>query len=396
MALTILTAPSDTSSVSNEMLFIIQEPTKSVDPVTYPNYKYVLDIYVDSALVARLKATPDPTYKFGKFDVSVILRDYVPVYGLKANYASQTETYNPILNYTVKLGEEYSDTLYTNLVTDTQRSCFKSYKAAPYTTTDAISNVSGEVFSNIPRGSSVNLTDYKDAKWLIIPFFSNVTGIAISYNFDDGAGNIIGSGGSVNYTTANEILQINLGFVKAAALMSLTQSEQEQVRRMVFDVDDGLTTISYTIVYQCSKHPLITLAWLNPYGAYESYTFGLVNKKTNEIARKEFARLPYEINASGVVSYDSNGVLYGSKRGYNSSVKTTLSITSHLLTDAEYVWLADMLNSPDVYIFNSDLDRFVPVVITDSNYEYRTYMNSRLTPLQFTVQYSDDYNTQFL
>lgn len=394
MALTILTAPGNNSSVSNEMLFVIQEATKSIDPVTYPNYKYVLDIYVDGDLKARLRVPPDPTYSFGKFDVSVILRDYVPAYGLKANYANTTETYDINVAYTVKLGEEYGDTLYTNLVTDSERTAYKTYAPRPLLSTDIITAKQGLIFSNIPTGTGVSTTDHKANKWMILPYFSNVTGVTISYNFDDGNGNIIGAGGSFSYTTDLQILQLNLGFQKLAA--GLTTAEKEQVARLVFDVDDGLTTIIYTIVYACTKYTPVTLAWLNPYGGYESQSFGLVSKKTNQTMRKDFAQLPYQINASGEVSYDSNGVMYGSKRGYASMVKTILSLTSHLLTDAEYTWLADMFNSPDVYFYSPTLDRWVPCTIADSNYEYRTYMNSRLTPLQFTVQFSDDYNVQYL
>lgn len=88
--------------------------------------------------------------------------------------------------------------------------------------------------------------------------------------------------------------------------------------------------------------------------------------------------------------------MYGSKKGYNSLIKTSLSLTSHLLTDAEYVWLADLLSSPDVYMYNETLERFVPVTIGDNNYEYRTYANSKLTPLQLVINFTDEYNSQFL
>ena len=73
-----------------------------------------------------------------------------------------------------------------------------------------------------------------------------------------------------------------------------------------------------------------------------------------------------------------------------------MALTSHLLTDAEYTWLADLFSSPDVYFFSDTLDRWVPCTIQENNYEYRTYKNSRLKTLQFTINYTDSYNSQYL
>jgi len=388
MALSLLTYPGDYSAVTNEMLFVVSEPTKTADPTTYPNYKFVLDVYVGSDLVGRLKANPDPTNLLGIFDVSRILRYYVPEYRLKANYSNPTETYDIDVSYHVEVGEEYSDTTYTNLITDSTRTCYKTYSERPYLTTDVVSNKFGTAaFSNMPA----DLVGFKDDKWTLIPFINNVTGVAVSYNFDDGS-TIIGSAGSFTYSDTS-VLQTNMSFQKLAATVGLTTTQKNQVKRLVFDFDDSFT---YTVTYGCSRFPSTVLAWLNPYGAYESYSFGLVSKKTKEISRKEFAKLPYQINASGVVSYDQDGVMYGSRRAYNTATKTTLNLTSHLLSDEEYSWLADLFSSPDVYMFDTVLDRFVPVTINDTNYEYRTYLNSRLTPLSFSVQFTDTYNSQYL
>jgi len=394
MALTILTSPGSGSSVSNEMLFIIQEPTKSIDPVTYVNYKYILDIYVDSVLVGRLRADPDPTYPFGKFDVSVILRDYVPAYGLKATYANPTETYDVKLSYQVKLGEEYGDTLYTNLVTDSARTCYKTYAPRPLLSTDIITAKMGKSPSNRPLSPKTS-TAYKVDKWVLMPYIDNVSGATVSCEFNAN-GTTVG-GGSVDfvYTGAmiGQVRQCNIGFEKLAAALGLTESEKASITQLI--VTNNASNV-YKFNYACSKYTPVTLAWLNPYGAYESQSFGLVSKKRNEIARKEFEKLPYNINASGEVSYDSGGVLYGSKKTYSSTAKTSLNLTSHLLTDEEYTWLADLFNSTDVYIFDTVLDRFVPVMIGENNYEYRTYQNSKLTPLQLTINFTDEYNSQYL
>lgn len=388
MALTILTAPGNTYSVSNEMLFIINESTKANDPVTYPNYFYILDIYIDGNIVSRLRVPPDPTHKFGKFDVSVVLRNYVPAYGLKATYANDTEQYDITLAYTCELGEEYNGTLYTNLVTDVERTAYRTYATRPFLSSNIIGNIVNGFASNMP----FTMTGYKDEKWKIVPAFSNVSGVDFEYS-------VIGSDGSliaddfIVYQGQNNINQFNVGFQKVSSELSLPQHDIDDASKITFSLD---ALGSYVVNLTCTKHQIYTLAWLNPYGAYESQSFALVSKKKNEITRKEFAQLPYQINASGEVSYDSNGVMYGSKKGYAASVKVSLSLTSHLLTENEYTWLADMFNSPDVYIFLEDIDRFVPVTILENNYEYRNYSNSRLTPLQFNVQFTDIYNSQFL
>lgn len=393
MALTILKYPDNTASVTNEMLFIIQESTKAVDPVTYPNYKYVLDVYVDSVLVQRMKTVPDPTHSLGVFDVSTILRDYVPAYGLKADYSNDTETYDVKLSYLVKLGEEYSDTLYTNLVTDSTRTTYKTYAKRSFLSSDIITGKLGDCASNMPMSPS-KLTAYKDAKWMLYPLIDNASGTNVITCELSSNGTIVG-GGTVDfdYPTADKMMQVNIGFEKLATALSLTNSEKQSVDLLIVSTSAGNAT---HFKYACTKYPIVTMAWLNPYGAYESQSFGLVSKKTNQISRKEYARLPYTFNASGVVSYDSAGVMLGSKKTYASKISPSLALTSHILTDEEYTWLADLFNSTDVYVFDSDLDRFIPVTITDNNYELRTYANSRFTPLQFTVQFTDDYNAQYL
>lgn len=389
--MTILNSPGNLSSVSNEMIFVVED-AKSLDPVTYPNYKYIADVYVDGELKARLRATPDPAYSFGRFDVSVILRDYVPAYGLKANYANVTEEYDINIAYTCKLGEEYGDTLFTNIVTDSERTAYKTYAQRPFLTSDAIGVKLGLSASNYPVASVSKGTAYKTEKWLIVPFIQDSSGSFVNIALQDDDNNTVGSV-SYQYLNPFTIFQVNIGFDKISAEMGLSQIQKDSVTKIRYDFD-GTPPLSLT--YKCSKYTPINLAWLNPYGAYESQSFGLVSKRTNEITRKDYAQLSYQMNSSGVISYDSDGVMYGSKKGYAATTKASMALTSHLLTDAEYTWLADLFSSPDVYFFSDTLDRWVPCTIQDNNYEYRTYKNSRLKTLQFTINYTDSYNSQYL
>jgi len=66
------------------------------------------------------------------------------------------------------------------------------------------------------------------------------------------------------------------------------------------------------------------------------------------------------------------------------------------LNDDEYTWLSELFHSTDVYLYDSTRDKFLPVTIEEKQYEYRTYLNSKLKPLEFMVNYADMFNAQRL
>jgi hypothetical protein len=266
MAIVINNEPGSYPSVTDEMLFTVYEATKAIDEVTYPDYRYVCDIYVDSVLVARQKARPNPDNKRGIFDVSTVLRDYISSYGLKANYSNQTEVYTVQLNYRVKFGEEYDGTLYTNLLVDSSdRDCYPSYEKRPFTDSEVLLTGNPQVASNMPLITH----GYKEEKWKILPLFSNTSGLSLDYRIRNASGVLIEQG-SILHVGNKTINQINLGLQRIITALALTDQNVEDAATIDFDFEDGDI---YTINLICSKHPLVTLAWLNPFGGYESACF---------------------------------------------------------------------------------------------------------------------------
>jgi len=370
MAIVINTSASDTSSVNNEMLFVVYEATKATDPVTYPDYSYVCDVYVDSVFVERLISRPDPTYNRGVFDVAKALQPYCS-YGFKKS--TDIEDYEVRIDYQLKFGEQYNGTLYTNVLVDSTRYAFKTYAVKPFESSVVIAN---GLASNMP--DEIN-TYGSPVAVQIIPHFSNVSGVTdLTVTFKDAGGNTLSTATYSNTNfAANTLRQYNIQNNTAAEYALLSGPFNQRIN------------------YKCSKKPVYTLVWLNPFGGYESQSFGFVSKKNIEITKKDFTRLNYNLNASGEVTYQSNNVYFGGKRGYGSVVKVKLSLTSHLLTSDEYQWLADLFISPEVYLYDGT-GKFIPVTITQTNYEYRTYQNSKLIPLQFEVEFGDNYNSQWL
>lgn len=375
MAITIQTAPSNTGSVNDEMLFVVVDIVKASDDVTYPDYRYVCDIYVNDIFAARLKARPDPLYKMGVFNVGPILRSYQSY-----NFPAGFFDYNVLLNYKVKFGEEYGDTIYTNLLVDSSdRETYQTYKPKPFFNSNVIAN--GRA-SNMPD----TVYQYRPLYYHLIPFFSNVSGVPdLQVDAYNAAGTLVSASTISNAGySAKEIRQFNLG--------------GSPINNAALDISYAILsgTFDLRINYICSKYTPVVLAWLNPYGAYETQHFGLLSKKNIEISHKEFSQLDYRWNSSGVVSYGVNNTFYGGKKTFSSNVIQRMKITSHLLNDAEYTWLADLFISPDVYIYDPGTTYFQPVRIIETNYEYRTYKNSKKTPLEFSVEFAAQYNSQFL
>jgi hypothetical protein len=342
---------------------------------------------VDSVLVARLKATPDPTYYYGVFNVAPILKSYVD-YEFQANLTDQTCINPAKLNYQVKIGEEYEDTLYTNLLVDSSRSAFKSYAVRPFDSSAVVTD--GAWASNSPAV----LNAYRSQKWLFLNYYEDDypggegQNIDVVINAYLENGTLLDSGQYVDRpVTDGSFLQINGSPYKAGEVATTDTASYYTI---------NVSGVTKRVNLMCDgKYPLVQLAWLNQYGGYESYGFGLVSRKDMEVTRKHFAQLPYRLNASGVQTYSANGVFYGSKRGFSSEVITRLKVTSHLLTDEEYEWLKELFVSSDVYMYSDTLSKFFPVSVRENQYEVRTYANSRLKPLEFSVEF-DNYNGQYL
>lgn len=377
MAIVLNSEAGNTSSVNNEMLFVAYEATKANDPTTYPDYTYVCDVYVSGNLAGRIKSRPDPVYKRGVFDISKILQSFA-TYGLKA--ANVKEDYTVRIPYQLKFGEEYDFTLYTNLLVDgADRYCYTTYKPRPFTSTGVLSN---GLASNMPSTISYN----RSQPYHFIPLHSNVTGVVdlgLNVTYYDETNTSLGS---EFFNNADYILNT----VRQVNIYSATKPANT-----VYGLFTGAAT--FRVNYLCNgKYTPYTLAWLNPFGGYDSMSFGFVSRKTIDIARKDFSQLPYRLDPSGNVSYQANNVFYGSKQNYAASVQQRLRLTSHLLTNNEYEWMADLFISPQVYLYDSEAGKFMPVRITPVNYEYRNYSNSKLTPLVVDIEFSDLYNSQYL
>jgi hypothetical protein len=121
----------------------------------------------------------------------------------------------------------------------------------------------------------------------------------------------------------------------------------------------------------CSPYPKIRLCWLNRLGGFDYFTFNFKSKNTISAGKTEFKRQ---------LTPTFNG---GERQDYvlSTKVEEMWSISSDFITENESNWLKELITSPEVYVISGSTQNTftrLPIIITDSSYEVKTYLNDKL------------------
>lgn len=408
MAITIQTNPASFASVHGDLLFVVAEVVKTADPVTYPDYRFLADIYIDSELQVRLKSYPQPDNRMGVFNIANIVRDYLSVLldptaaSLLAQRIGDGEWRKAVQ---VKFGEEYNFVTYPDITTDTSRTYFGHYNGRLVGNTTILGNYSNKPLTIRPSTTPVNRED----KFQFIPYFiqpaggGDVSSVQLVVRAYTQGGTLQNSYSSSVYSPAEvlEMLVFNIApTVINAASPGLINDTISYYTVEFVTGDPGAvpsTTLRFNIKCE-AKYETFRLHFLNKLSGFESRVFTKVSRKTIDIERSEFGKLGYVMDSSGIVSYkNANNAYYETRSTYASQYKEKMVLNTDNLTDDEYTWLGDLVLSPLVYIemIESGTSYFIPCVITGNNYEFRKSVNDRLTNLTVNVEFGEQLNAQY-
>lgn len=392
MALTIKSTPAALSSVHADLIYTVAEPVKTSAPITYPNYKFIADVYLGATLIARVKKVPDPVTEIGIFNIGQMVRNYLSTTFnptpniLKAQTLGNGEF---SLSVTVKFGEEYSYTTYANVVVDSARVYFNNYNDRLLGTSSSLVGFNDKPLTNRPATTSVDCNNLFN----FIPYLpSTTTMFAVtirSYNFN---GDLVNAGTS--FVTPSSAYQLHIFNCSKNAINAVQPGTiTGNVKYFTVEFGTGGTMLRFNLSCE-TIYQINTLHFLNRYGGFETKDFTKVSRKTIDIQKKDFGKLPYIVDASGIPSYyNANKVYNETVSTYASTYKEKLTLNSDLLSDAEYVWLKQLVLSPMVYLQSGDY--FIPCKITETNYEDKKVVNDDLTNLTIAVEFGDQFNTQF-
>ncbi len=379
--MTITYFPAALSSVHDDLVFTVTDAHTS-DPVTYPNYKFIADVYVNGTQIARLKKAPNPISLVGIFDVSPVVRNYLqavfaPTLNLQSFQLGQSEFY---IDLQVKFGEEYGFTSFYNLVTSTSQKVYNNYNRQLFGTATSLDGKADNVITNMPFAQVFLNQDYS-----FISYFPTSTG-SVTIDITPDNGSLFSTTITPSTAYFGQILNVTPNVINALSPGKINGGTS------YYTVNIGGETYRYNIICE-ARYDAMELHWLNQYGGYDTKLFTKVSRKQVPIQRSSFNTLPYTVDGSGNVAYYSGHTYNETVHNYANQFTEKLVLNSDFLTDSEYTWLYDLLVSPQVYIYMNGY--FKSVVITDNNYEVKKRINDQLTNLTITIDLSKQLNSQY-
>ena len=365
MAITNLGYPSGSPSVQDTLWHIFDSNISS------PDLKYVVDLYVGGAQQVRVKLYPEPTTGIGYFDAGPIIRNTMTYQWLTPNtnvlMCEPNVSGQIAQTYQYRIGEEYSGVTYLNLASGNVTAY--NYVAPTFERKVAdLSAYNGKALSNRPNEINAALGDniYIGAK--------DVSGLVVStYNFS----NVKIADTTYSLGGTKAFAQLNVG---SPALNIPTAVITSSVKYYTIT----LGTSTYRVNLECNpKYTSYNLHFMNHLGMFDTAKFDLASRLSMEVQRKIFEKRDYTLGASSVSYFDANKKYVDNKVNFLNKKDHNYKLTMNAPTDSQFEWLAELIDSPQVFF---ELDGyFYPVLIKNTNFEYSKYVNNRLRVFEVDI-----------
>jgi hypothetical protein len=378
--ITVNSSPNTNQPAYNQLLFNIQSNNSA-----QPNFKYVVDVYIDGATPTLQSRLLFPLQISGSnltIDIMPVIKNYVQYDFLNAVGVNIAANTNSRAKYYVQFGEMYDvatvPTIFPNLLRNPS-SGFKFAYNAVFPFLEFTSSIMASYDVNSDKFLTTELGTYRVGDNKLISFYDParvVTSVQLFTN-----------GGSVSPTTitlpAGEY-EFNLNVKQ---LINSTGIIPNNILLLKFFKAGAISVAEYlmNIDTDCTNYEIFRLHWLNKLGGWDAYNFMKSSIETSSINRKQYKKiLP--------LGYSTTDRL---KINYQTTMEDNINVTSDWVSDEEFVWLQGLVESPIVYLESGS--SFVSVNITDTAYEIKKYINGRkLNTLNINIQPSYNRYSQSL
>lgn len=378
MAITVLQSPEAFPSLHDD-LWHVASSTNS----TEIGFKFVFDIYVQSVLVARIKLFPDPVEGTSALNVSNIVRNYWTSYFLPSTTqtAFSCNSDGIAVAYQIKYGEEYGGTLYANLTT----ASYSAYNFYPPLFRDWSTSYFATWADKWITNRDKTRIEVGYTEKLYISYFNTFSDVPISLK-------VSVDGGAVVTGTGSLIGKVGIFDISPQALNAYLGTTVIPATFTKYTVQYNTGEI-LTVYNSCSKYNVELLHFLNQLGGYDTKAFRLVNKQEATSERKSYEKPGYAFINDTISRADATRKVYSGKQNYAINQAVTFKLTTDWLSETDYNWLRELVNSPEVYI--EKLGYYYPVTIGTTQWQQKIRNVDKMFNLSLDVVYARRANSQY-
>ena len=388
---------------------------------SYTKYRYVLDISINGTLVDRKKLLPNAA-GYAIFDISKTVQDYLVTTYIQrdgsGNYTAEisniaertsvtgstsfSRSYDTVAYVLLQAREEY-DIAGTVTLSSVQDSV--SAFGMPITTifANGANYLDLSLYGNDDSVDKRFLTNAPEIVYCpadgygtisFINFYSGTLAdnkiVEIGYiGYDDAGGttgdeyyyNTLGislaAAGLSEGINASGIISVNRDYIIGHLPFGWQNIEDDnnlsgqfnnstRIKVKCFSANGVVMESPYLAVTDCSRFPNVRLRFKNAFGVWDYFDFNKVSKTSEVINKKSYKRIVGTFNGTSYTyqTYDREDVQYG------FTGKQSIILNTDWLTQDQYTWLAEMIQSNEVAIYESGT--WLAANITDSNYEFKT------------------------
>lgn len=379
--ITINTSPSGTPSVQDNMWHVMTSDNSGVTGM-----KYVIDIWVNGEQKIRVKPVPEPGTGEAYFDAGPTVRNYMkyewfePI-NTSAYVAQPDDSGDMSIRYSIRVGEDVSGVTTLNMASGE----VTGYNWAAPLFQRRVVTLNDKLNKWLTNRPVTFNTD--EGENLFVGFYTN-TSLVLKVDKFDYSNNQIGS--TLSGTTqvvSNGFLQCNIGTTALSATLSTTFDNVKYYDVWFNSLD------KVRVFIQCNnKYEPVLIHFLNRWGMYDTQRFDLVSRLTMDVERKSFEGKGYAFNGNSVDYKSSSNRYYETKVNYSNKANWIYKLTADAMTDDEYVWMADLISSPQILM---EVDGyFYPVTLKNNNYEYSKNVNNKLRALELEFEMNQTRYTQ--
>lgn len=356
MAITITGSPETYPSMHGDLWHIVTSNNSSNS-----GFKFVFDLTI-SGVTTRIKLFPDGN-GYGSFNASAIVRNYWSTY-FKPNTTQTAFSYTGndlFVSYTIQFGEEFNNTLTTNLASGSY-TAYNFYN--PPFRNPSTSYFSGYADKWLSNRDLTQLECVYGEK-LFMSYFKSSTGtLSLTIQKYNEGGSVNGTASTGGLVTCNAVTLFD---ISPTAINTYLGSSFITTSTYAYGVKvAGLNEAIVTLDCNAKFTPY-TLHFLNQLGGYDSFNFRMINKQNITGERKTYNSMPYSISSGNMVKYDASRKINPTNVAYAVKQGVKYKLTSDFINVTDYNWLKELVFSPEVYLESGGY--YYPVTINTSNWE---------------------------